>query len=124
MEYSIGEFAKLIGFTPHTLRYYEKEGLLAAARNRGGQRVYLEADRRWVEFIKRLKETGMPIKEIKSYAEFRAKGDKTLKPRLQMLQNHRRHILDEIAKWKEHLKNMDKKIEYYMKEISREASDN
>lgn len=117
MHYAIGKFAKLTGLTPHTLRYYEKEGLLTATRNRGGHRIYLEADLRWVEFIKRLKETGMPIKEIKIYAGLRARGNKTLQARLEMLQLHRRHILDEIAAWEENLKNIDKKIEYYLKEI-------
>ena len=119
MEYSIGEFAQATGLSAHTLRFYEKEGLLSARRGRGGQRYYLDGDLRWVEFIKRLKETGMPLKEIKLYAELRAAGDETLEARREMLKNHREHIMVEINKWRSHLRNMDKKIKFYDEEISR-----
>ena len=119
MSYSIGEFSELTGLSPHTLRYYEKEGLLTAARNRGGQRVYLEADLKWVEFIKKLKATGMPVKEIKIYADLRARGNETLASRLDMLKIHRQHILDEMNKWQGHLLSMDEKINYYVEEINR-----
>ena len=119
MEYSIGAFAEVTGLTAHTLRFYEKEGLLSAKRGRGGQRYYLDADLRWVEFIKRLKETGMPLKEIKLYADLRAEGEGTLKARREMLQAHRAHILAEINKWRSHLRNMDKKIAFYEEEINR-----
>lgn len=122
MEYSIGEFANIVGLTAHTLRYYEKEGLLATKRNRGGQRVYLEADLRWVEFIKRLKETGMPIRQIKTYADYRALGDKTMPARVAMLATHRQHILDEIDRWKEHLENMDRKIKFYEEVLSKKVA--
>lgn len=119
MEYSIGEFALATGLSAHTLRFYEKEGLLSTKRGRGGQRYYLEADLRWVEFIMRLKETGMPLKEIKLYADLRAEGDRTLKARREMLQTHREHIVAEMKKWRNHLNNMYKKIEFYDSEIAR-----
>jgi len=119
MEYSIGEFAEETGLSAHTLRFYEKEGLLSARRGRGGQRYYLDSDLRWVEFIKRLKETGMPLKEIKLYADLRADGDETLGARCEMLKIHREHIIAEISKWRSHLRNMDKKIKFYDEEINR-----
>ncbi len=119
MEYTIGEFARATGLSAHTLRFYEKEGLLTAPRGRGGQRYYLEADLRWVEFIKRLKETGMPLREIKLYADLRAKGNETLRARREMLENHRQHIVAEISKWRNHLTNMDQKIQFYEAEIAR-----
>ena len=72
MEYSIGEFSKLTGLGIHTLRYYEQEGLIAPERNSGNRRCYYDKDLTWIEFIKRLKDTGMSIKEIKYYAELRA----------------------------------------------------
>lgn len=119
MSYSIGEFSELTGLSPHALRYYEKEGLLTAARNRGGQRVYLEADLKWIEFIKKLKATGMPIKQIKIYADLRARGNETLASRLGMLKIHRQHIIDELNKWRGYLLSMDEKISYYVEEINR-----
>jgi DNA-binding transcriptional MerR regulator len=122
VEYSIGEFARATGLSAHTLRYYEKEELLAPKRGRGGQRYYLESDLRWLEFIRRLKETGMPIKEIRQYAALRAKGDSTLTARLEMLMAHRTHILHELAKWQSHLENMSQKIQYYENEIAKIAA--
>ena len=71
MEYSIGEFSKLTGLGIHTLRYYEQEGLIAPERNSGNRRCYSDKNLTWIAFIKRLKDTGMPIKEIKHYAELR-----------------------------------------------------
>jgi DNA-binding transcriptional MerR regulator len=118
MEYSIGEFARATGMSAHTLRYYEREGLLTAKRGGGGQRYYLDADMRWVEFIKRLKETGMPIKEIKRYAALRLEGDATIKARMEMLREHREFIVAEMNKWDRHLNNMDQKIELYENELA------
>ena len=49
----------------HTLRYYEQEGLIAPKRNSSNRRCYSDKDFAWIEFIKRLKDMGMPVKEIK-----------------------------------------------------------
>ncbi len=65
MEYSIGEFSEVTGLGIHTLRYYEHEGLIAPMRNSSNRRRYSDRDIAWIDFIKRLKATGMPIKEIK-----------------------------------------------------------
>ncbi|SHN70375.1 MerR family transcriptional regulator [Desulfovibrio litoralis] len=65
MKYFIGEFATLVSLSAHTLRYYEKEQLLIVERDTGGRRYYTEKDVTWILFIKKLKETGMSIKEIK-----------------------------------------------------------
>ena len=69
MEYSIGEFSKLTGLGIHTLRYYEHENLIIPDRNSSNRRRYSDRDIAWIDFIKRLKDTGMPIKEIKRYAK-------------------------------------------------------
>lgn len=65
MDYSIGEFSKATGLGIHTLRYYEHENLIIPLRNSSNRRRYSEKDIAWIAFIKRLKATGMPIKEIK-----------------------------------------------------------
>ncbi len=118
---SIGQFAQVTGLSAHTLRYYEKEGLLSARRGVSRQRHYREDDLRWVEFIKRLKETGMPIKEIKHYADLRAEGEATLVARMDMLIAHRAHILSELSTWQTHLKKMEQKISYYERELMLKA---
>lgn len=75
-----------------------------------------EKDRTWIEFIKRLKDTGMPIKEIKEtkhYARLRADGDSTLSKRMGMLIEHRHTLNKQIAQLQEHKMKLDEKIEYY-----------
>ena len=117
MNYSIGDFARLTGLTAHTLRYYEKEGLLEPERKSNGQRFYSVRDLEWVTFIKRLKETYMPLKEIKQYATLRALGDPTLKERQDLLALHRENLIQEMALLQDHLNKLDLKIEYYDNEL-------
>ena len=103
MEYSIGEFSKLTNLSVHTLRYYEHENLITPKRNSSNRRCYSDKDLAWIEFIKRLKDTGMPIKEIQRYAELRAKGDLTLNERMEMLTVHRESLNEQIKVLQEHI---------------------
>lgn len=119
MEYSIGEFSKLTGLGIHTLRYYEQEGLIAPKRNSGNRRYYSDNDLAWTYFIKRLKDTGMPIKEIRHYAELRADGDPTLSKRMEMLLQHRQALNEQIARLQEHKIKLDEKIDFYRNEMER-----
>ena len=119
MKYSIGDFAKLTGLGIHTLRYYEHEGLIAPERNSSNRRCYSDKDFTWIEFIKRLKDTGMPIKEIKHYAKLRAAGNPTLSERMEMLAQHQQALNEQIAQLQEHKIKLDEKIEFYKKEIER-----
>ena len=64
LDYSIGEFSKLTGLGIHTLRYYEQENLIRPKRNAANRRCYSDSDIKWIDFIKRLKDTGMPIKVL------------------------------------------------------------
>ena len=115
----IGEISEKTGLSLSKLRYYEKHGLIEVARNANGLRNYDESDVEWVKFIQRLKETGMQIKEIRRYAELRYKGKSTMPERLEMLQTHKEYILEQQRKWEEYLQNLEKKIEYYKKEIGK-----
>lgn len=117
MEYSIGEFSRLTGLGIHTLRYYEQEGLIAPERNSGNRRRYSDRDIAWISFIKRLKDTGMPIKEIKRYAQLRAEGNPTLQARLEMLVHHRQALNEQIMQLQEHRDRLDEKIDFYRNEI-------
>lgn len=119
MGYAIGEFSSITGISIYTLRYYEKESLIIPKRRENGRRLYSDADISWIQFIKRLKDTGMPIKGIQKYALLRAKGDRTLKERMEMLIQHREVLKDEIAVMQENLTNLDDKIVYYQLEIKK-----
>lgn len=117
MDYSIGEFSKVTGLGIHTLRYYEHENLIIPLRNASNRRRYSEKDIAWIAFIKRLKATGMPIKEIKKYAVLRAKGDVTLSERMEMLIQHRQSLNEQIRQLQEHEAMLDEKIAFYRQEI-------
>lgn len=119
MEYSIGDFSKLVGLSIYTLRFYESEGLIIPSRRENGRRVYSEADTEWIEFIKRLKETKMPIREIQKYADLRTKGDSTLIHRMEMLTDHRINLKKEIQALQEHLEALDIKIQNYDRQIKK-----
>lgn len=119
MEYSIGEFSRLTNLGIHTLRYYEHENLITPKRNSSNRRCYSDKDLAWIEFIKRLKDTGMPIKEIQRYAELRAAGDTTLNERMEMLTLHRKSLNEQIKVLQEHMEKLDDKIAFYRHEIER-----
>lgn len=113
----IGQFAQKVNLSTHTLRYYEKRGLIKVDRDQSGQRFYDENDLAWVQFIQRLKDTGMHLKDIQKYADLRYQGDGSLKERLEMLQKHRSFVQEQIKNWQMSLKKLDNKIEWYQAEI-------
>lgn len=109
----IGEIAKKTGVNESTLRYYEKKELIRVPRDKNGRRDFAESDIEWIKFIKRLKDTGMLLKDIKRYSQLRYEGDGTMAERLSILETHRLFVLREIKKWDEYLKNLDEKITFY-----------
>ncbi|GHT02230.1 MerR family transcriptional regulator [Synergistales bacterium] len=119
MGYAIGEFSSITGMGIHTLRYYEKENLIIPERKENGRRYYSDGDILWIQFIKRLKDTDMPIKEIQKYAGLRTQGDNTLEERMEMLIHHRAALKEKIVAMQEHLENLDNKISYYKTEIKK-----
>ena len=121
---TIGEMAKQTNLPESTLRYYEKKGLLKVERDRNGRRVYAESDVEWIRFIRRLKETGMPLKDIAHYSKLRYLGAKTMPKRLEILQLHREYVLEQQKKWAEYLQNLECKIEFYQASIGNDSSRN
>lgn len=103
--------------TAYTLRYYEKEKLLAPERSSNGRRYYTEIDLGWVQFIRRLKETAMPLKQIKQYAKLRKQGEISFAERAQLLTEHREFVLAQLKLWQEHLLSIDTKIHDYQQAI-------
>jgi DNA-binding transcriptional MerR regulator len=113
---SIGELSTASGLSTHTLRYYEKLGVLKPAdRAASGHRQYRADAVAWLDFVLRLKITGMPLAEIRKYAELRAAGDVTLQPRLMMLELHRKRLVSNISELSENLTALDSKMKTYRK---------
>lgn len=113
MAESIGDFARQTGLSVHTLRYYEQEGLLTPARDGGGRRRYTPEDAAWVDFLKRLKATGMPIREMRRYAALRAQGGATLEARLALLEAHAARLDADIRALLAHREKLQEKIAFY-----------
>lgn len=110
-------FTQRLKLSEHTIRYYERIGLLNIARNHSGHREFCEQDIEWMQFILRLKETGMPLAEILCYAKLRAQGVSTALQRKQLLEKHAQGVRAEIETLQQHLQKINLKIEFYQKDI-------
>lgn len=118
---TIQEFATLTGLTVHTLRYYEQIGLLdQIQRAASGHRIYQQQDLLWVAFIKKLKATGMPLREIQQYAQWRKQGNTTLEARQQLLERHADALQQQLAEQQAHLAALQEKIAYYQQELAKQ----
>lgn len=111
---NIKEFSGVVGLSSYTLRYYEKIGLLKhVQRNSSGHRFFSNRDVDWVEFIKRLKDTGMALEEIQQYASLRDRGPQTVSDRQRLLETHREKLKEHIRQQNEHLNALEEKISLY-----------
>lgn len=112
---SIAAAADELGLSADTLRYYEKDGLLlrAVPRTSSGHRTYGEADLRWITLVTRLRATGMPIRDVRRYADLVRAGEGNEEERLALLQAHREDVLRQLAEVTAHLGAIDHKIGIY-----------
>lgn len=107
------------GVTAHTLRYYERAGLIRpVGRNSGNQRRYSASDVEWVRFLLRLRETGMPIAQMRDYAVLREQGPITTGLRLQLLEAHQLVVHEQISRLRAHEKALTEKIATYRDDLS------
>lgn len=114
LTYTVGEASERTGFTVDTLRYYEREGLLDPVdRTYGGRRRYTEGDLEWLGLLSCLRGTGMPIGEMRAFAELIRAGDGNHAERAALLEAHRARVLETIAQLQEQLARVEGKITYY-----------
>ena len=111
---TIAEVAEHTGLTRHTLRYYERDGLMLSVDRAGsGHRRYSERDLGWIELITKLRATGMPIREVRRYAELVRAGDGNEDERLALLRAHRERVRAQLDTMAAYLNAIDMKISYY-----------
>ncbi|WP_225834428.1 MerR family transcriptional regulator [Streptomyces sp. NK08204] len=112
---SIGEAARRTGVSVHTLRYYERVGLVVTPVDRtdAGRRRYHRLDLEWITVCTRLRATGMSIRGIRRYAELVAAGQGNEEERLDLLESHRDEVLARIAELQENLRLIGHKIDVY-----------
>jgi DNA-binding transcriptional MerR regulator len=120
---TIQEVAQATGVTPHTLRYYERIGLIHPInREENTRRCYTADDVGWIDFLMKLRATGMSIKDMQRYAELQRRGEETLPERVEMLKSLRDHVETRIDELNEHLKLVYYKIEIYEKIVLEKVS--
>ena len=112
--YTIGEVAERTGLSAHTLRWYERIGLLDhPARSHHGQRRFSEADLGWLAFLGNLRATGMPVAAMLRYTELVRAGDGTRAERRELLIAHREEVRARIRDLQANLLVLDYKIDLY-----------
>ncbi len=118
---TIAEAAEQTGLTTHTLRYYERDGLMLGSveRSSSGHRRYSERDLTWIEMITRLRSTGMPMRDVRRYAELVRAGDGNELERLDLLVGHRDRVERQLAEVTSHLRAIDHKIGIYEGKLER-----
>jgi len=115
---TILEVAKVTGLTAHTLRYYERIGLIHPInREENTRRCYTADDVGWIDFLIKLRAIGMSIKDMQQYAELQRQGDATLPERVEMLKALRDKVESHIDEMNQHLKLIYYKIDYYQKVV-------
>ena len=118
-ELTISDAARQAGVSAHTLRYYERAGLLDPVERAGsGHRRYDEADLRRIDFLMKLRGTGMPIRDVRRYAELVRAGEQTAEDRLALLEQHRAAVLAQMAEVQESLDRIDTKIAFYKEHLA------
>ena len=122
---SIAEAARRTGVSVHTLRYYERAGLVVTPvdRTASGQRRYQQLDLDWINVCTRLRATGMPIRTIRRYAELVSDGRGNEKDRLALLESHRVEVVARLTEIQENLELLDHKIGVYRGRIAAGEAD-
>lgn len=114
---SISQAAERTGLSTHTLRYYEREGLMIGGVDRASSshRRYTDADIVWVDFLTKLRSTAMPISKVREYVDLVRMGDRSTQARLALLVAHRESVLAQLDEMTHSLAAIDHKIALYRK---------
>ncbi len=116
MEYSIGELAKKMNLTVHTLRYYDDQGLLRhVKRNSSGRRIFTHRDVIMLNTIQCLKAVGMSLKDIKQYIDWCDEGFPTVNQRYELFEEKRKFVEEQISQLQKVLATINYKCEFYKK---------
>ena len=116
--YTIQEVCEKTGLSAHTLRYYEKEGLLTdIQRSQGGFRQYSDENLERLGLICCLKNTGMPLQEIARFLQLSRQGDSTLEERVQLLKSHRAKIIERMDEMQQYLNKITWKVNFFSEKL-------
>ena len=117
-EYSMQEAVELTGLSEHTLRYYERIGLITEInRAESGHRRYTQANINRITFLLKLRRTGMPLEQMREFAALYTADRDTAAERCDMLLEHRRKVLCDMQELQEALNVIDYKLNLYTEEM-------
>jgi DNA-binding transcriptional MerR regulator len=120
--YPIDEAARHTGVSAHTLRYYERIGLLApVGRAANGHRRYSDGDLGSVLFLTLLRQTGMPIRDMQAFIQLSRAGQHTIPHRVDLLEAHRDALRARLTVLAEHLGAIENKVEVYRALLDRRS---
>ena len=121
---TIQEAAEATGLSAHTLRYYERIGLIHPIdREENTRRRYTAEDLGWIDFLMKMRATGMSIREMQRYSQLQRMGDETLPERVEMLKSLREQVEARIAELNENMRLVCYKIEIYSEMIEEKGLD-
>src|SRR5438093_1275863 len=122
---SIGEVSELTGLTTHTLRFYEQEGLFVAPvrRNSAGRRVFTAGEVEWLRVCMKLRSSGMPLPEIRRYAELVIAGAGNEAERFEILRRHEAKVRQQVTDLQEALAVIHRKVDIYARHLSAGTAD-
>ena len=123
--YSPAQAVELTGFSLDTLRYYERIGLIEPIhRAAGGHRRYTEDDLEWLDILRCLRGTGMPIAQMKQFADQVRAGTHTYADRLALLERHDRTVAAQMAVLAEQRSKVQAKIAFYRDAVAERTAEN
>jgi DNA-binding transcriptional MerR regulator len=105
------------GFSIDTLRYYERIGLMhEVGRSAGGRRMFSEGDLQFLHLLRCLRDTGMPIAEMRRFVDLLRDGDGTRDERVDVLRDHERRVGEQIERLRGHQEHIRFKIELFSRQ--------
>jgi DNA-binding transcriptional MerR regulator len=121
---SIGEVAELTGLAPHTLRFYERDGVLPhpVQRTPSGHRVYTEEEVRWLKICKGLRASGMPLAQIRDFIALIKRGEGNEDERVALLREHQANLIAQINELRECFAWIEYKASTYERQLSQGPS--
>lgn len=122
---SIGEVSRRTGLSAHTLRFYEKEDLLVepVRRDGAGRRAFSEREIGWLGVCRALRDTGMPLAEIRRYVLSVREGSHTVDERYAVLQRHETRVRAHLAELRAALSTIEAKVDTYGRRIAEGTAD-
>jgi DNA-binding transcriptional MerR regulator len=124
MTYTVQQVAQKMGLTAYTVRFYHDHGLLPfVKRDENNTRIFDDVDLEWLHLITCLRQTGMPLDNIKHYFDLVQEGSDTVPERYQIMLEQQKRTLDEIAELNRHLATINVKVAHYADVLINHKSD-